>query len=74
VWVALCSPEYERWGLFNEGDPMDDATAIDEAASTFMSPRCRVESFFRMKDSVRYVGVDVGVAVIGVAERDFPDG
>ena len=48
---------------------MDDATAIDEAANVFRSPRCRVENFFRMKDSSEAVGVDVGV---GVLERDFP--
>jgi len=53
---------------------MDDATAIEEAARTFGSPRCRVESLFWMKDSVGDVGVDVGVAIFGVVERDFPDG
>lgn len=47
---------------------MDDATAIDEAASIFISLRCRVESFFWMKDSAG----DVGVVVVGVVERDFP--
>jgi len=56
---------------------MDDATVNDEAASAFISPRCRVESLFWMKDSVGDVGVDVGVAVgvVGVdVERDFPNG
>ena len=51
---------------------MDDATAIDEAASVLISPWCRVENFLRMKDSVGDVGVDVGVAVVGVVELDFP--
>jgi hypothetical protein len=46
---------------------MDDATAIDEAASVFISPRCRVENFFRMKDSAG----DAGVGVVG---RDSPCG
>ena len=50
---------------------MDDAMAIDEAASVFTSPRCKVESFFRMKDLAGDVGVDVGVVVAGVVERDF---
>ena len=43
---------------FKDGDPMDDATAIVEAAKVFTSPRCRVENFFRMKDSSGDVGVD----------------
>jgi hypothetical protein len=46
---------------------MDDAIAIDEAANDFISPRCRVENFFRMKDSAGDVGV-------GVVERDTPCG
>jgi len=46
---------------------MDDATAIDEAASAFTSPRCRMESFFWMKDSTGDAGADVGVAVTGVS-------
>ena len=58
--------------MFKDGDPMDDAIAIDETASAFTSPRCRVESFFRMKVSARDVEVDAGVAVAGVVERDFP--
>jgi len=50
---------------------MDDATAIDEAANVFTSPRCEVESF-RMKDSTGDVGVNTGVAVADVRlERDF---
>ena len=53
---------------------MDDATAIDEAASAFTSPGCRVESLFRMKDSVGDVEADVGFPVVGVVERDFPRG
>ena len=53
---------------------MDVATAIDEAASAFMSLRCRVESLFRMKDSVGDVGIDVGIAATDVVERDFPEG
>jgi len=50
---------------------MDDATAIDEAASVFTSPRCKVESFFRMRDSTGDVGVNAGVAVADIVERDF---
>ena len=50
---------------------MDDAMAIDEAASALMSPQCRVESLFRMKDSTVAVGVGVGV---GIIECDFPRG
>ena len=49
---------------------MDDARAIDEAASVLTSPRRRAENFFRMKDSAGDVGADVGVAV----ERDFSGG
>jgi len=45
--------------------------AIEEAASAFTSPRCRVESFFRMKDeSAGDVGV--GAVVVGAVKRDFP--
>ena len=51
---------------------MDDATAIDETASVFTSPGCRVENFFRMKDSSGDVEDGVGVAVAGVLGRDFP--
>jgi len=50
---------------------MDDATAIDEAANAFTSPRRGVESLFQMRDSAGDVGIDGGVAVVGVAERDF---
>ena len=55
-----------------EGDPMDDATASDEAASVLTSPCRRVESFFRMNDSVGDVGAGVGVAVGGGGGRDLP--
>jgi len=51
---------------------MDDTRAIAEAAKVFTSPRCRVENFFRMKDSSGDVGVDTGVGVTGVLERGFP--
>jgi len=53
---------------------MDDATAIDDAASAFTSPRCRVESFFRIKDSAEDVGAGVGDAVLAAVKRDFPRG
>ena len=49
---------------------MDDATAIDEAASALTSPGRRVETF-RMNDSVWNVGAGVGVAVAGIVEREF---
>lgn len=47
---------------------MDDATAIDEAASVLTSPRWREENLFRMKDS----SGDVGVGVDGALERNVP--
>jgi len=75
VLYAVCHAEPASWwglALFKDGDPMDDATAIDEAASALTSPQCRVESFLRMKDSAGDVGVDIGVAVVGVVERGFP--
>jgi hypothetical protein len=50
---------------------MDDVAAIDEEASAFTSPRCRAESFFRMKVPAGDVGIDVGVVIAGVIERDF---
>lgn len=74
MWVALCSSKHERSVSFKDGDPIDDAMTSDDATSAFTSPRCRAESFFRMKDLAGDVGVDVGVAVVGVAERDFPGG
>ena len=70
----LCPPKRGGWGLFKYGDPMDDATAIDEAASTLTSPRSRVESFFQMKDSDGDVALGVGVALVGAVKRDFPRG
>jgi len=51
---------------------MDDATATDETASVFRSPRRRVEYFFWMNDSSGGGGVGVGIGVAGVLERDFP--
>ena len=41
-----------------------------EAAELFTSLRYRVKNFFRMEDSSRDVGVDAGVGVGGVLERD----
>ena len=35
----------ELW--FKDGDVVDDATGIDDAASVFESPGCRVENFWR---------------------------
>lgn len=61
--VALSSSERGVRLLLKNGDPMDDATVIDEAASAFTS-RCGVENLFRMKDSSGDVGV-------GVLERNF---
>jgi hypothetical protein len=60
--------------LFEEEDPMDDAPAVDEVAGAFTAPGRRVESFFRMKDSVGVVvvGAGVAVAVAGGVGRDFP--
>jgi hypothetical protein len=49
---------------------MDDATAIDEAASALTSPRRRVETL-RMKDSAGNVGVGIGVVDTGAVEREF---
>jgi len=53
---------------------MDDATAIDETASVFTSPRRRAGNFFWRKGSPGCVGVDidVGVGVSGDLDGDFP--
>jgi hypothetical protein len=54
---------------------MDNAPTVDEVASALVAPGRRVESFFRMKDSVGGVGLSVGVVAgsVGVG-RDFPRG
>ena len=51
---------------------MDDVAAVDEV---FGFPRrTRAENFFRMEESGRDWGTDVGGGVdrVGVLERDFP--
>lgn len=63
--MAFCLSEHGILLSDEDGDAMDDATAIDEATSAFTPLRRR---FIRMKDSAWDTGVDVGVAV----ERDFP--
>jgi len=68
--VVLPSSEHERRLSLKNEDPMDDATANEEAASAFTSRR-GVESFFRMKDSSGDVGVGDGVVVVGVFDRVF---
>ena len=70
VPAVLSSSKNEGRLLLKNGDPIDDAMTIDEAASAFTS-RCGVENFFRMKESPGDVGVGGGVVVVGVVERNF---
>lgn len=54
--------------MCKDGDPIDDAIAIDEATSAFTSPRCKAVSFFLMKDLARDVVVDAEVTIAGVVQ------
>ena len=56
--------------MCTDGDPIDDAMAIEEATSAFTSPRCRLESFFRMKDLAEDLVVKAEVTIVDVVELD----